>query len=217
MGDDLSTGAKIGIGLVILCFLIAIVLALLMVVKNITNSGANQMESGLNQMMQTTYDDYDQKVVTGTKVTSALKLFQGESMGIIVNTRHNGNNTCAIYGLLLNINGVTTPSTDGVMEGTDTPTCFTPTASANKSGNFIASANAGDVYLYGTNEVPDFRTDQASVYGEIPAKTQFNLNTKPLSAQGTSSYVRSNAKYMSYLIKDSTETIVGIYFVLQDT
>lgn len=29
MGDDLSTGAKIGIGLVILCFLIAIVLSLL--------------------------------------------------------------------------------------------------------------------------------------------------------------------------------------------
>ena len=65
MGDDLSTGAKIGIGLVILCFLIAIVLSLLMVVKNITNSGANQLESGLGQMMATTYDDYDQKIVTG--------------------------------------------------------------------------------------------------------------------------------------------------------
>ena len=83
MGDDLSTGAKIGIGLVILCFLIAIVLSLLMVVKNITNSGANQLESGLGQMMATTYDDYDQKIVTGTKVTSAIKLFSGEPIGIV--------------------------------------------------------------------------------------------------------------------------------------
>lgn len=86
MGDDLSTGAKIGIGLVILCFLIAIVLSLLMVVKNITNSGANQLESGLGQMMATTYDDYDQKIVTGTKVTSAIKLFSGEPIGIVVVT-----------------------------------------------------------------------------------------------------------------------------------
>ena len=43
MGDDLSTGAKIGICPVILCFLIAIGLSLLMVVKNISNSGANQL------------------------------------------------------------------------------------------------------------------------------------------------------------------------------
>ena len=104
MGDDLSTGAKIGIGLVILCFLIAIVLSLLMVVKNITNSGANQLESGLGQMMATTYDDYDQKIVTGTKVTSAIKLFSGEPIGIVVVTglcQDAGTNGGYCYGALL--------------------------------------------------------------------------------------------------------------------
>lgn len=195
MGDDLSTGAKIGIGLVILCFLIAIVLALLMVVKNITNSGANQMESGLNQMMQTTYDDYDQKVVTGTKVKSALKLFQNEAMGILVNSHYSGNDdTTYNYGLLLSVDPSGAGSTKSSTKGTE------------------AGASAGDTYKL---TAPTVRPDQASYWGSIPDRVEYNLNTKPLDASGTECYVRSNAKYVSYLIKDSTDTIVGIFFDLQ--
>lgn len=197
MGDDLSTGAKIGIGLVILCFLIAVVLALLMVVKNITNSGASQMEAGLGQMMSTTYDDYDQKVVTGTKVKTALKLFQGENIGIIVNSRYKGNDTPYNYGLLLSL-----PSSTSGGGGTATST-----------KNESHTSGAGTVY---SNNVPiDANASGAYKYGEIPVKLEFNLNTKPLDAAGYDTYVRDNAKYMAYLIKDGTETITGIYFVLQ--
>lgn len=193
MGDDLSTGAKIGIGLVILCFLIAIVLALLMVVKNITNSGASQMEQGLNQMLQTTYDDYDQKVVTGTKVKSALKLFQGENLGIIVNTRQgqNGADTIYNYGVLLNT---------------------TKAGGSQKSATEDTSQPVGSIYEVGSMEERD---DGASYAGNIPDKIEFNLNTKPLDASGKPYFVRDNAKYVAYLIKDSTETITGIYFILQ--
>ena len=187
MGDDLSTGAKIGIGLVILCFLIAIVLALLMVVKNITNSGANQLESGLNQMMQTTYDDYDQKLVTGTKVASAIKLFQGENIGIIVNTKFDKKDNYYLYGMLL----------EGATAGTlpkDTINAY------------------GEVY---TLTKIDPRADGVSYGGTPKAPVAFNLNTRPITASGHPSYVRNSGKFMAYLIKDSTETIVGIYFVQQ--
>ncbi len=192
MGDDLSTGAKIGIGLVILCFLIAIVLALLMVVKNITNSGANQMESGLDQMMSTQFDDYDQKIVTGTKVTTAIKLFQSENVGIVVNTKHSGNDTIYNYGLLLHSNEDGGDETDCVKKG---------------------AGELGDAYQF--KKVPDERDAGATRKAAVPNKIVFNLNTKPISASGTDYFIRTNGKFMSYLMKDSTGTIVGIYFEAQ--
>lgn len=197
MGDDLSTGAKIGIGLVILCFLIAIVLSLLMVVKNITNSGANQMEGGLNQMMQTTYTDYDQKVVSGTKVTAAVKLFEGENIAIVVNTHFGGNDSIYNYGLILKAGGALGPM------AADTNDTYGDTCEIGSVGSWTSSS--GDT-VFG------LRPDTVS-YGATPSSpAKFNLNTRPMEASGFPTYVRSNAKYMAYLIKDSTETIIGIYF-----
>lgn len=196
MGDDLSTGAKIGIGLVILCFLIAIVLSLLMVVKNITNSGANQMEGGLNQMMQTTYTDYDQKIVSGTKVKSAVKLFEGENIAIVVNTHYEGDEGYIYqYGLQL----------DGF---------------SDKAQMSNDEENAYGAVRYIQNDTgANFKLREDGVtYGAVPeSPAQFHLNTRPMDASGLPTYVRANAKYMAYLIKDSTETIIGIYFDQQDT
>lgn len=202
MGDDLSTGAKIGIGLVILCFLIAIVLSLLMVVKNITNSGANQMEGGLNQMMSTTYDDYDQKIVTGTKVKSAIKLFASEPIGIVIDSGYNGKSEFGQhvynYGRLL----------DKVGEQT------VPTTPSNFSGD-TGGKTWGDLYKIPTiSETAKFNTDGVSIKGEARTTSDFNLNSRPISASGKDTYVRDNGKYNSFLIKDSTDTIIGIYFQL---
>lgn len=187
MGDDLSTGAKIGIGLVILCFLIAIVLSLLMVVKNITNSGANQLESGLGQMMATTYDDYDQKIVTGTKVTSAIKLFSGEPIGIVVVTGlclDNSVNGGYCYGALLE--GYNQEGSNGNF--------------SYKSSSAL-TRNAGDTFFTMTPKSP----------------IVYNLNTKPMTVSGSAQYVRDNGKYLAELIKDSTGTIIGISFTQQTT
>lgn len=187
MGDDLSTGAKIGIGLVILCFLIAIVLSLLLVVKNITNSGANQMESGLSQMMATTYDDYDQQIVTGTKVNSAVKLFSGESIAIVVVTglcQDNNIKGGYCYGYLLDSYTQSGTAAAGY--------------SYSRAGE-LTKADPADTY-----------------YTEAPvsasASTKWNLNTKPMSESGTNQYVRDNGKFLAELIKDTTGTIIGISF-----
>lgn len=206
MGDDLSTGAKIGIGLVILCFLIAIVLSLLMVVKNITNSGANQMEGGLNQMMSTTYDDYDQKIITGSKVKAAMKLFSGEQIAIVIDTRYGGSTGSDPagthvfnYGLLLD--EVCNSDVDG-----------TATYLAGDTNG----TTYGDIYKVQTvTETNKFNGDGVSIQATTrTGAAAFNLNTRPVDASGTETYVRDNAKYQSYLIKDSTNSIVGIYFQL---
>lgn len=189
MGDDLSTGAKIGIGLVILCFLIAIVLSLLMVVKNITNSGASQLESGLGQMLSTTYDDYDQTIVTGTKVNSAVKLFSGEAVAIVVTTGKGANDEGKLggycYGALLD--GYTNISSD-----TSNPLYASTTA---------LTRNSGDSFFTATQASP----------------LTYNLNTKPMGVSGSAPFVRDNAKFLAELIKDDTGTIIGISFTQQTT
>lgn len=201
MGDDLSTGAKIGIGLVILCFLIAIVLALLMVVKNITNSGANQMEAGLDQMMATTYDDYDQKVVTGTKVVSAVKLFSSEPIGIVVYT-----------DLCKSAVGKATQAAPGgycygrLLEKYTNKLELTSVANENTAYySQEALMKSTDTDTYYTSKLHE-DTSKAPLY---------NTNTRPLTASGQQTYVRTSAKFLAELIRDSSQTIVGISFKQQ--
>lgn len=210
MGDDLSTGAKIGIGLVILCFLIAVVLALLMVVKNITNSGANQMESGLTQMMQSTYDDYDQTIVTGTKVKSAMKLFTGENVAIVIDTMYESTHHVFNYGLkLAQCGNNTTEATEINLPGDTGGAAY---GEAYFWGS-TAGVPSGSWNLNGTTNI--FNPDGVSVQGKVPTgASKFYLNSRPVDASGTIAYVRDNAKYQAFLIKDSTDTIIGIYFVL---
>lgn len=187
MGEDLSTGAKIGITLIILCFLIAVVVALLFVVKNITNSGAAQMEAGLDQMTQSTYDDYDQKVVTGTKVSSAVKLFEGQAIGIVViSTQAQANSVNGGYCFGQLLNGYSA----GVNDVDNTQTVY--------SNSTALTMNTGDSY-----------------YTSSPQTGKWNLNTKPMSISGSNTFVRNNGKFLAELIKDSSGTIIGIAFTQQ--
>lgn len=184
MGEDLSTGAKIGIVLIILCFLIGIVLALLMVVKNITNSGASSMEAGLDQMNKSQYDDYDQKIVTGTKVTSAIKLFEGQPIGIVVISKQADSNSIKggyCYGQLLE--------------------------------NY-SQATENDEVVYKNSTALTMQTGD-SFYTAKPQSGKWNLNTKPLTISGSNMFVRTNAKFMAELIKDSSGTNIGICFTQQ--
>lgn len=84
MGEDLSTGAKIGIILIILCSLIAIVFSLLTMMKNITNSGSAQLQNSLDQMLIAKFDDYNQTTVTGNQVTASIKVFEGADVAIVI-------------------------------------------------------------------------------------------------------------------------------------
>lgn len=187
MGDDLSSGAKLGIGLAILCFLVIIVISLLTVVRNLTNSGASQFEAGANQLMASTYDDYDQKVVSGTKVNSALKLFSSDAVAIVVTTgKCVENNTLGgyCYGALL--------------EG------YTADGNAANTSYKRATAltrNTGDTFFTETQKSP----------------LTYNTNTKPTTVSGTEQFIRDNGKFLAELIKDGTGTIIGISFTQQAT
>lgn len=216
MGEDLSTGAKIGITLIILCSLIAIVFSLLTMMKNITNSGASQLQGSLDQMLLTQFDDYNQKTVSGTQVVSSIKVFEGQDVAIVVrpalatkgtDPKVSGYN----YGSLLEGYYTDKPSTlagyGNIYTATNTVTI--PTGAENETAcpTYEDSDFTQGLYMHSsqTYYVGAF-ADAGTVL--VPR----NDNSRPLAASGKPSYVRSSAKYRAMLIKDASDAIIGVCF-----
>ena len=219
MGEDLSTGAKIGIILIILCSLIAIVFALLTMMKNITNTGSAQLQNSLDQMLLTNFDDYNQKTVSGTQVRSAIRLFEGQDVALVVKTGlcNTDNNFLGGYCYNALLSGYTKAATD--MPG------YGSVYISTKQINTV-SATVGDDKVVSTydpahaeNLSTGLQLHQTGAYylGELAKEAgkttiQFNLNTKPLDASSNKSFVRTDAKYRAMLVKDSAGTIIGVVF-----
>lgn len=215
MGEDLSTGAKIGITLIILCTLIAVVFSILTMMKNITNTGAAQLQGSLDQMMSSSFDDYNQKTVTGTQVLAALKLFEGQDVGIIIRTTLCGAKDAKggyNYGAILNGYGGTGDKPEGTqMQGYGT-------VFAGKNEVDVSKVDAG----YATKE--DATKGETAVelaqsgayyigsYHKSGTSIQFNLNTKPTTASGNATYVRSSSRFRAMLVKDISGTTIGVVF-----
>lgn len=215
MGEDLSTGAKIGITLIILCTLIAIVFSLLTMMKNITNSGASQLQGSLDQMLLTQFDDYNQKTVSGTQVVSSIKVFEGQDVAIVVRP------ALAVKGAIDNKSTIAGLNYGSLLQG-----YYTAKDSTKSLPGY------GNVYI-GTNDVtiescPEYTDSSAFDQGLYMHKSQTyyvgafaddgsvlvptNTNTRPLEASGKCTYVRSSAKYRAMLIKDASDTIIGVCF-----
>ena len=193
MGEDISSGAKIGIILIILCSLIAIVFALLTMMKNITNTGTQQMQNGLDQMLSSQFQDYDQKTVTGTQVMSAMSIFDGQPVAFIVVTAESQKSSRGYcYG--------------AVVEGAGAEESYV-SSRAGKCRK-IASTN-----IKRPNATDNFYTMNLMVAEN--GQYVMNMNTRPCKTQGTEAYVRSSAKFLAELIHDSTGDTVGVVFVQQ--
>jgi hypothetical protein len=217
MGEDLSNGARIGVTIIILCAVVAIVLALLMIMKNITNSGSSQLQNGLDQMLATRFDDYDQRNVSGTEVLSAIKLFEGQPVGIVVLTMADADgkqDTAGVkavggrnYGALLCKYG------DATIGQAD------PTGKDTPNGNgkqfpletaLVTSGSDGTATVGKAVSTDSFWT--INLFTNNSGALCYNMNTRPLTVSGTPEYVRKSAKFLAELIRDTTGTTVGIIF-----
>ena len=90
MGTDISEGAKVGIILIILCALIAIVFSLLTMMKNITSSGSQSLQNGLDQLGDSEFQAYDQKlypVLMLQQLSRSLRVVLLHSLSTLQQTR----------------------------------------------------------------------------------------------------------------------------------
>lgn len=217
MGTDISEGAKVGIILIILCALIAIVFSLLTMMKNITSSGSQSLQNGLDQLGDSEFQSYDQKTVSGTDVAAAIKIFEGRPVSFVVVTTADqkaatgGTYTGHLYGAYLTC---TDPAAGvagddaGTNAGKYWQVSVNPANSDAEPGEVAA---ADGVQKYTGNS---YYT--AALYTNASGVVEYNMNTKPISVTGKKTYVRSSAKFMAELIKDPTGTKIGVVFTQQN-
>lgn len=111
MEGEMGTGARIAIALIVLGVLISVVFTILGFTRSTTNQGITTVQNSLESMQLAVFDDYDQQVQSGTQVLSALKLFEGRPVGMIVRTKAQmsaATNTGHNYGALFQGTNTTT-------------------------------------------------------------------------------------------------------------
>lgn len=100
MEGELGSGARIAVDLIILGVLISVAFIILGFVRGTTQSGITSVQNNMDQMTLSRFETYDQKIMSGTQVASAVKLFEGEAIGICVQTSKSGTKAYN-YGALL--------------------------------------------------------------------------------------------------------------------
>lgn len=188
MGEDLSTGAKIGVVLILLCAIISIVFSIMSIMKNITTQGTEDLQNSLSNMSLQKFDDYDQRTVTGAQVVSACKLFQDQPYAIVVYTNRGTEN--AVYGLQ-GCKWVTGATNEPDMKET-----YSTSSIAYKDKEFLLAKTLG----YAT--------------GAMPSGNNFtyNNNRTAMNERTDPQYVSNSSKFKSYLIKTTSGDIMGLVF-----
>ncbi|MCD1257374.1 hypothetical protein B5M42_000805 [Paenibacillus athensensis] len=189
MEGELGSGARIAIALIVIGVIISVIFVILGFTRGTTNQGITTVQNSMDSMSLAQFDDYDQKILSGTQVVSAIKLFEGRPVGTITITTSSNFPGAA-----------TTPTGKGynygaILEGS------TETSSGSRifATDQYAKSGGNSWYEKGFKDTP----------------IKFNMNYLPLTETGKATYVRPTAKFLAELIKDSTGTIVGICFTQQ--
>jgi hypothetical protein len=198
MEGELGSGARIAIALIVVGVIIGIVFVILGFTRGATNQGVGTVQNAMDQMQTSTFDDYDQQIISGTQVLSAIKLFEGRPVGIIVITTLSKK---AGYGMNYGAQFL-----DSVSSGT---TMYQMTVDSSMSTTF---SDTGDSEL--TKETgKSYYTENLRT--NTSGTMTYNMDTLETKKTGTAKYIRPTAKFLGELIKDSSGTITGVCFTQQ--
>jgi hypothetical protein len=213
MEKEISSGAMLGIVLIALAAIIGLGFGVFAIAKNTANDGLVQVQDNLAAAGSSVYNDYDQKVITGTQVTSAYKTFEGKSVAVLIATKaHLASQESGQHADHQNVTYVKTDqsTTDAAGVLVDEYTMINYNALlANAEGysEGDASGDSGITLKNGTYlATQGFQTDANS-------NVLFDNVTTGMSKTGNTEYVPSTSRFNANLIKDNSGTILGVAFV----
>jgi len=193
MEGELGSGARIAIALIVVGVIIGIVFVILGFTRGATNQGVGTVQNAMDQMQSSTFDDYDQQIISGTQVLSAIKLFEGRPIGIVVITTLSES---AGYGVNYGAQFL------------DTTSKHMP---VDSSLSVVFSDTGDDELTKVTNNA--FYTE--NLLTTAAGTMTYNMDTLATKRTGTAEYIRPTAKFLGELIKDSSGTITGVCFTQQ--
>lgn len=217
MSEDVSATMRVGITVILVAALVATVLNLMVMSNSLLSGGQTTLQSGIDSVSTQEFASYDNTKVSGTQVSTALSLFQGRDVAIIIQTKafaeaaDGGADKAINYGAILTKDGKSSnpnnmPAKQTYASGTSS-TYLTPQAKTAYVVNFadtdkanttiIRKAGAANYegYLHNSNGLVDSSYD-------IIGTTEL----------GNSAYLLSSSRFSSVLIKDPTGSIIGIFF-----
>ena len=206
MEKEISSGTMLGIVLIALAAVIGLGFGVFSIAKGVANEGVVNVQDNLGSVSESAFEDFDQKIVTGTQVKSAYKQFQGKPVAVLINTQAM-NNGVAFYsehidkhGFVDNVAAAPAPATPDTLPDT-------PATGVVTYVNYNALLGEGNITL--SSGV--FSFDGSFVVGSS-GKIVFDSNIGGQSKAGNSEYINTGAKFDANLIKDSSGTIVGVVF-----
>lgn len=136
MSEDVSATMRVGITVILVAALVATVLNLMVMSNSLLSGGQTTLQSGIDSVSTQEFASYDNTKVSGTQVSTALSLFQGRDVAIIVQTKAlaeltQGSGASATrpyaskalnYGALVTSNGIASNTTNKPIEMADIAT-----------------------------------------------------------------------------------------------
>lgn len=203
MEKEISSGAMLGIVLIALAAIIGLGFGIFAIAKGVANEGTTNVQDQLSQVSLATFNDFDQKVVTGTQVLGAYSNCAGKPYAILIATRS--------Y-----LDGNTEGLSDAPEVETDVKIKISGSEVDLKFLNYNAllgpaadDKGAGGPELEYSNGI---FIQKSPFLMDDSGKIEYNTITDKLSKSGQVEYVPSTARFEANLIKDPSGTIMGIAF-----
>lgn len=206
MEKEISNGTMLGIVLIALAVIIALGFGIFSIGKGTANEGVNKVQNQLMNVQSSEFTDYDQKVVTGTQVKSALSTFEGKSVAILIGTSalrefvggegsFNGANGKVVDEMPILDTWV------GTTVGSSFDDCQINYNALLKieTDSMSFSPDSGKYKFNGTFDVTDGAVKYYTSIGDI-------------NKTGMTEYINPGSKFNANLIEDSSGTIVGVVF-----
>lgn len=225
MDNEISKGTWTGTTVIAIIGVLGMAFAVFALSRSILNKGQSDFAKQIDNIDASVYEDYDGAIVSGMKVRSALNDFDGKNVIIMINTQ-------AVQKHFAGSNATTKAANK--FNGTLVKSKADLVVKENYGNKNLANSNTG------TNEglmVLQYNDRAYCVYGALPtAEGKFTANEKGYveyndvfmtdssgsvvrnsiktnwKTQGCTEYISNSSNFDAKLIKDATDTIVGIVF-----
>ena len=94
MSEDVSATMRVGITVILVAALVATVLNLMVMSNSLLSGGQTTLQSGIDSVSQQEFASYNNSKVSGTQVNTAINLFQGRDIAILIQTKTFKELTC---------------------------------------------------------------------------------------------------------------------------
>lgn len=220
MSEDVSATMRVGITVILVAALVATVLNLMVMSNSLLSGGQTTLQSGIDSVSTQEFASYDNTKVSGTQVATALSMFQGRDVAIVIQTKAfaaidaDHANKAINYGAIMTSNGQSS-------DRTNLPAKVT-TNTGDGANIITAQAKMAFVIKYvdgpkgASTDVSIWREDGSPNYtgylhnnGGLVDSCYDTIGTTEL---GNAAYLLSSSRFSSVLIKDPTGSIIGIFF-----